>query len=635
MREPLKISLGERYSYLGETFQVMEVKDNRVQLRSVRPSGRIMNPSIERLSRAYLKGELIRTQEAPFPCDPTKIMCALSEKHRQVLKRRVIYVTALVDQLGNHLPKKKAEAIASKVAAQVGDAKPPCYTVLYEWVRSYKQRAGNIISLIPATHRIRGYRLLNQPEEIQKIIRHHIDTDYLTCPPLSRAEVIDNIQGAIYRANEIRAPSHKLTCPSPSTLYRILSELDFYTVEKAQRGTRIAKSHQKWSIKYQRNLRILEIVEGDSHEIDIEVVDSEGRVLGRPWLTTLLDVRTACVVGWDISLNPPSIDKTIRAIKASLHCENTYGGLAVSYVLDNGPEFTAQRLKDIMKDLGAEIKFCRVGEADEKPHVESYFKTWTKDIPQRLPGTTFSNPEARGDYDSEESAQKTLEDVKSMFSDYLDSYYHNHFHHGIGMAPAAAWTECIAEEISIKKYSPEDIDRYFLSLGHATPNSKGHLTINKVSWTSGAVPFLAQLAPKPEFLCVLYDTSDLGRAWVYHPAYPENIQPLAPADADYQVGMTMSLHQTICDRLTEKKKELRYFFARLERARILNTWRASKSKKLRKNSAKAREFVKDHIQSSEITQPIIEMIASTSKPTHRSDENLTPYSVIEVDDEFD
>ncbi|WP_157719533.1 DDE-type integrase/transposase/recombinase [Pseudomonas oryzae] len=594
-----------------------------------------MNPTLERLSRAHLKGDLIKTQEAPFPCDPTKIMSALSEKHRQVLKRRITYVKALIDQLGPHLPKKKAESIASKVATQIGDAKPPCYTVLYEWVKAYKQRAGNIISLIPSTHRTRGYRLLNQPEEVQKIVRYHIDTDYLTCPPLSKAEVIDNIQGAIYRINENREALYKLTSPSPSTLYRILAELDFYTVEKAQRGPRIAKTHQKWSKKYQRNLRILEIVEGDSHELDIDVVDSEGQVLGRPWLTKLVEIRTACVVGWDISLNPPSIDKTIRAIKASLHCDNTYGGLAISYVFDNGQEFTTQRLKDIMKEFGAEVKFCRIGNADDKPHVESSFKTWTKDIAQHLPGTTFSNPEARGDYDSESNAQMTLEDVKSVYSDWLENYYHKHFHHGLGMAPEEAWRECVTDEIAIKKYSLEDIDRYFLNLGHATPNAKGHLTINKVSWTSGAVPFLAKLEPKPEFLCVLYDTSDLGRAWAYHPAYPENIQPLEPVDATYQVGMTMSLHQIICDRLTEKKKELCYFSARQERARILNTWRGPKNKKHRKNSAKARELYKEPSQSSEITHPIIEMRSSHLHPTQRGDGNSAPYSVIEVDDEFD
>lgn len=232
----------------------------------------------------------------------------------------------------------------------------------------------------------------------------------------------------------------------------------------------------------------MEIVEGDSHELDIDVVDSEGQVLGRPWLTKLVEIRTACVVGWDISLNPPSIDKTIRAIKASLHCDNTYGGLAISYVFDNGQEFTTQRLKDIMKEFGAEVKFCRIGNADDKPHVESSFKTWTKDIAQHLPGTTFSNPEARGDYDSESNAQMTLEDVKSVYSDWLENYYHKHFHHGLGMAPEEAWRECVTDEIAIKKYSLEDIDRYFLNLGHATPNAKGHLTINKVSWTSGAVP---------------------------------------------------------------------------------------------------------------------------------------------------
>lgn len=37
------------------------------------------------------------------------------------------------------------------------------------------------------------------------------------------------------------------------------------------------------------------------------VVDVGGlRMLGRPWLTVLIDVHSRCVVGWVLSFEPPS-----------------------------------------------------------------------------------------------------------------------------------------------------------------------------------------------------------------------------------------------------------------------------------------------------------------------------------------
>jgi putative transposase len=631
---PLHMTPGERYRYLGEDFQVMEIRDDRAQLRSVSRSGKIIYPTVQRLSQAYLHGNYVKIQDAPFSPDPTKILCTLSDKHQKELRRRITYVQALIKEFGPHLPRDKTIKLAQEISRSLNDTKPPCYTLLYEWVKTYKLHGGMIYCLIPGVQRKRHRRLEKLSEGVQKIIKARIEEDFLCEVPLTKAQTIDHIQGDIYAANKSFGPGEQLLTPSKSTLYRIFSELDFYTVDRAQRGAKIAKAHQKWSKKYQRNLRILEIVEGDSHQMDIFVVDREGRSLGRPWLTTLIDVRTACVIGWDISLNPPSLDKTIRAIQMSLLLDTRFGGLAMIYVLDNGNEFTGERLKVIMENLGATVEFCKINDSDGKPHIESVFKTWTKDIAQHLPGTTYSTPDERGDYDSEGNATLTLANLKYAFQDWLDRYYHKHFHSGVGMAPEESWNEGINDEISIRKFSKDNLYRYFLSLEHVAADNKGHLTVNKVSWTSGAIPFLRRLEPKSEFLCLLYDSSELGHAWAYHPSFPEHPQPLDPVD-DYQVGMTMSLHQSILDKLTAKKKEFKYFLARQERAQILDEWRNSKNKRRRIESARAAESFDGDASLAAAPSAYTEHVATSTRHDTARQAPSGPYAVLEVSDDSD
>lgn len=637
--KPLNFCPGQRYDYLGDLFQVMAVDDKRVQLRSVVHSGKILYPSLERLSRAHLQGNLIFVQEAPFSPNPMQIMAELSEKHKNEVNRRKAYVTRLVAELGPHLPVKRTREIAKTIAQELGESHPPCYTTLYEWVKKYKYGGGKIFLLIPNTHRKRGRRLDHQPGEIQNIINGIITGEYEgdhqtaqqhTLPPLSRAIVIDFIEGEIDNLNKNRRPNHQLKMPSKSTLYRILNEIDYYTLDKYYNGKNIADSHAKWNKVYRRSLRALEIVECDTQKMDVEVVDKEGKVVGRPYLTKCIDVRTRCVLGWDISLNPPSVDKTLRALFVSLLEGGRFGGLAILYVVDNGSEFLGERLRIKMHDLGAEIRFCKIKHSDGKPHIEASFKTWTRDLAQHLPGTTLSSVADKHEYDPEANAELTLDAIRSVFSKWLDCFYHQHFHSGLGMSPEEARDEQVTNEIALKKYSAEDLDRHFLCLGHAKPDNKGRVTVNNVSWKSGAVSFLYHLKPDPKYLCVLYDRSDLGRAWVYHPDYPEQLQPLDPVD-ELQIGMTMSLHQMLQDKLTTRKKERRYFDARQERANLLREYRSSQTKKGRKQAALIDELLSQPVS---VLDNAPKQLTTLDVPFHSdAPEPTRPYLVIEVNDD--
>jgi len=60
-----------------------------------------------------------------------------------------------------------------------------------------------------------------------------------------------------------------------------------------------------------------------------------------------------------------------------------------------------------------------------------------------LPGTTFSHPKQRGDYDSKATAAMTLNELDHWIAEYIVSVYHGKLHRGIMTAPLQRWTATI------------------------------------------------------------------------------------------------------------------------------------------------------------------------------------------------
>jgi putative transposase len=432
MNGPLNIKPTERYQYNGEEYEIVDVDGDRVQLRSLQQSRTIIFQTMDKLIRAWQKGHLRRTQEAPFAPSATSISTALSTSHNATLMKRLAYLLPVLEEFGGHLPRPEVKRLLSEIAVQRGDARAPSYETLYLWKRAYLAAGELSLALVPKGRHRTLHRLHNQPEEIQQLIRLNVDQLYFTRTPCSQTELIQAIQCAVGACNRTRDPLHQLQEPSTTTLYRIICELDRFETDVHHLGFHDAAMRQKWSKKRRRPYRRFDLVEGDSHELDIETCDAFGNPVGRPWLTALIEVRDRVIVGWDLSYNPPSLEKTIRGLKCSMLAENPYGGTAVRYRVDNGSEFIAKRLKQILSGVGSDINYSAPGTPDQKPHIESFFKTWTLPIVHCMRGTTFSTHTG---YDSEANAICTLEVLRHRFKDWLESVYHASFHSGLKMSP--------------------------------------------------------------------------------------------------------------------------------------------------------------------------------------------------------
>jgi Mu transposase, C-terminal len=75
-------------------------------------------------------------------------------------------------------------------------------------------------------------------------------------------------------------------------------------------------------------------------------------------------------------------------------------------------------------------------------HIERGFWTWLTRA-RRLKGTTFSNFEQKGDYDSEGRAIVTRAELEKWFTIYVAKVYANTFHKGIKTTPLAKYKEGI------------------------------------------------------------------------------------------------------------------------------------------------------------------------------------------------
>lgn len=161
----------------------------------------------------------------------------------------------------------------------------------------------------------------------------------------------------------------------------------------------------------------LDEVEADHTLIDL-MVRENGVVLGRPWLTILLDRYSRMIIGFSIAFTPLSWLAVMEALRhAVLHKEEelkrweAYQGTSFVFdwpcygvpdtlVVDRGAEFLSSSMAATAAALNMKIVPLPKASGDKKGKVESKFHRMNKALFHKLDGTTMSNVQKRGRYKS-------------------------------------------------------------------------------------------------------------------------------------------------------------------------------------------------------------------------------------------
>ena len=276
----------------------------------------------------------------------------------------------------------------------------------------------------------------------------------------------------------------------------------------------------------------LSLVQIDHTLVDVIIVDSVTRApIQRPWLTLAIDVYSRCVVGFHLSLEPPSATSVALCIahavlsklpwlsERKIDAEWTMEGLIEHIHLDNAKEFHSEALRRGCEQYGIGIEYRPVRTPHYGGHIERLIGTMMGKV-HLLPGTTFSNVSAKGDYDSEKHAAVTLDELERWLVHAITGVYHREVHRALSTTPIAAWERGISGDATTlgrgKPVAVSDPHRFlidFLPIERRQIRREG-ISLHSVSYWSDVLRVWVGM---PEKMIVRYDPRNLSRIYLLGP----------------------------------------------------------------------------------------------------------------------
>ncbi|MHC8376170.1 hypothetical protein ACYZT3_08930 [Pseudomonas sp. MDT1-16] len=552
------ITVGAQYQLDGRIYEVINITETLISLRDVHGK-RAQYFSPDDFKGALFRKEITLFQHAPLQ-ESTAIFFTNSEDPRVVeARRKYHYVQGLKSLFQGSLPKKLSLIEIQKLAKQYGDASPPGYSSVCKWTQLCMKNNWLPFSLLKQKSAVPRGKLT--PDNTASIIDRYITEIYLSDQQNTIVYVHRLIKGQIIHDNIDRRENNAklIHQPSLSTVRRRIIKLCGFRTDTCRLGSRLAQKKNKFGEMWSEPERLLEQVEMDCTPVDVQLVDKQGSPIGRiAHLSAMLEVKSSKIIAYELSSTPPCAEKTLRVMKMALEAklgEELHRGKMQELIVDNGIEVANSTIKNIAQVLGIQIRYVPPKTPDAKPHIERFFKTMNTQFIHGLPGTTFSNPVERGDYDSEAKACLTLEQLQNYFSKWLEGFYHNNPQGGQKTSPNEKWDRAIARQLPPEKFSERDLDQLLRNV-HRRTISGGRVKLFGLQWTG---PGLAEMERrlKPGQKATIYvNNSNLGEVFV---ALSDRTEELFRATATlpaYQNNLTLYEHDLVARWMTQHNAQL-------------------------------------------------------------------------------
>ena len=239
----------------------------------------------------------------------------------------------------------------------------------------------------------------------------------------------------VFMRAKARAQEFGIKPPSHMTVYRILKPV-IEKKEKAKsvrspgwRGSRLSvktRDGKDLSVEYSNH-----VWQCDHTQVDLLLVDRHGEIVGRPFLTTVIDTYSRCIMGINLGFDAPSSEVVALGLRHAImpkHYDSEYGlheewgtyGLPQHFYTDGGKDFRSNHLQQIGVQLGF---VCHLRDRpSEGGRVERPFKTFNTELFSTLPGYTGSNVQERPK-EAEKEACLTLRQLEQYLVRYIIDNY--------------------------------------------------------------------------------------------------------------------------------------------------------------------------------------------------------------------
>jgi putative transposase len=395
-------------------------------------------------------------------------------------------------------------------------------TVIYRLLLRYLADP-RVTSLLPGRRGRRHGQLL-LAGEVDEVIQATIDEFYLS---RQRPRVSDLVTEVQRRCRTLGLPK-----PSRKAINLRIGQRASVEVLAKRSGRKAARDRFGPATGSLTAPWPLALVQIDHTPVDVIAVDSITRQpIQRPWLTIAIDVHSRCVAGFHLALEPPSATSVALCIahavlpKAGwLMARGVAGdwpvqGLIERLHLDNAKEFHSEALKRGCEQYGIAVDYRPVRTPHYGGHIERLIGTMMGKV-HLLPGTTFSDVRAKGDWKPEDTAALTLDEIERWLAHAIVGVYHHDVHRGIGTTPVAAWERGILGDGQVSgRGMPTAIDdprRFmidFLPMERRLVRREGVFLHSIGYWADVLRTWIGE----QERMIVRYDPRDLSRVHLLAP----------------------------------------------------------------------------------------------------------------------
>jgi len=331
---------------------------------------------------------------------------------------------------------------------------------------------------------------------------------------MSRAQVAKQVES---HAAELGTADY----PSRRTVYRILAPV-IEQQEQKQKKRSIGWQGEQLYLTTKAGIEIAveysnQVWQCDHTPADIFVVDSQGDLLGRPTLTTVIDTYSRCIMGIHLGMERPSAAVTGLALRHAIlpkqyqrgyEPQNLWESYGVPQYLytDAGSDFTSAHIDQVASRLG--IVLCLRRRPAEGGIVERPFGTLNREFFSTLPG--YTTAEAKSHLKAiKADACLTLEQLEGLLIRYIVDNYN--------------------QQIDARDRQQRRIDRWRSGqIAQGVPPAERELDLllmrqNRRRVYQGGYLRFANLIYRGEYLAgyagaevvLRYDPRDITTVWVY------------------------------------------------------------------------------------------------------------------------
>lgn len=443
-----------------------------------------------------------------------------------------------------------------------GEPLAPSARSVIRWIGSWLKYGESIEGLVPQ-RQCSGNTKDRLHPTAREIMAATVEEKWFVDTRPTAKSVHEQVVKAIDDYNAMLPEGAKLAVPSIGAVHAEIRKTDAYTRDYCRLGKREADDKWRPTGSSPPTERHNEVWEIDHTIVDAIVVDDDtGLPLGRPTVTTAIDRHTRISPGFCfISFEPPGVYAVMEYMRGAILPKDDalaelglppeampYFGKPSVLIPDQGKEFKARAVVTGLYDLGVDIQYTPVLRPWYKGRIERFFGTLTRDIFQKVPGTTFSNIfERNKEKIPEKVAVVTLGELRRLTNRYIAENYNRRRHRALlGMSPHEAWLKSVAQHGMDPLPNP---DRVIAALSPTIMYRKMHhygIEFEGLLYNS---PRVAELRIRPNArrsVRILVDSHDLTSIQFVDPDTGEFVRvPIKKTMRDMVLGVTLQKHKMV------------------------------------------------------------------------------------------